>query len=115
MSIYIGVGFNTEIRTLYEIADQIGIDKYSILHNKEKIINYLKEKFSLSSLYIVYNFDLDPSIIIFNNIIENPKLYYSIDSLNNLNVSEGFKKLKKTYDNNKEIKTIIYYGNELLE
>lgn len=112
MPTYIGIGFITSFEFLYKIGNKLKINKYNVLTEKDKIIEYLKKEYNLEKIYILYNSNIY-DIAIFSNILEVADPFCSIDILNNnYNIPENFEEMKDKIDPDKNIKIIAYYTNE---
>lgn len=115
MPTYIGIGFITSFDFLYNIGKEINIDKYSVLYNKEKIVNFLKQKYKLETLYIICNSDIY-NIAVFSEIIKVADPFCSIDfPKNNYNIAENFEEMRDKLEPDKRIEMIVYYANEYLK
>lgn len=115
MPVYIGVGFYTSSDFLFKQAESLGFRKHLALTKKKEIIEHLKHKFSLKSLYIATNFGLKPPVVIFDKIINSAEPYCSITLPIDLSVSKEFENLKEFAEPTHNIDPIVYCANESVE
>jgi hypothetical protein len=107
MPTYIGKGFITSFKFLWDIGEKIDINKNNVLTYKNKIIDYLKEKYKLNELYILHKKD-SIEIAIFYNIIQTADPYCILDLSEKKDVSENFKIMKNDIEPDKDINLIVY-------
>jgi hypothetical protein len=107
MPTYIGNGFITSFKFLWDIGERININKNDVLRYKNNIINFLKEKYNLNDLYIFHKKD-SLEIVIFENIIQTADPYCILDLSEKRDISENFKKMKNDIEPDKDVNLIVY-------
>lgn len=112
MPTYIGIGFITDFDFLYNIGNKLKINKYNVLNEKNKIIEFLKKEYNLKNIFILYNSNIY-DIAVFSNILQIADPFCSIEKLNNnYDIPENFEEMKEKIAPDKDIKMIAYYTNE---
>ena len=115
MPIYIGVGFYTSSDFLYKQAESLGFPKHFALIKLNQIIEHLKSKFSLNSLYIATNFNDKPTVVIFEKIINAADPYCTLTIPIDITISKEFQNLRDFAEPNHSIDLIVYGADGSLD